>query len=129
MHLPLSPESEAAKAAVGAVANTNDTIRTGIIKFLIRFILSLLHFLFWCNKFPKTAEHFKRRIKTFFVPCGYSHVFEGPICKTLFDFNKDYDPQRDRLWFAEAGDKKAGAIAVAKHPDGIAQLRWFLIHP
>lgn len=61
--------------------------------------------------------------------CGYNHVFEGYVCETLFDFLKDYDPQKDRLWFAEAGDKKIGAIAIAKHPDRIAQLRWFLIHP
>jgi DNA-binding MarR family transcriptional regulator/GNAT superfamily N-acetyltransferase len=61
--------------------------------------------------------------------CGYNHVFEGYVCKTLFDFLTDYHPQKDRIWFAEVGDDMVGAIAIAGHPDRIAQLRWFLIHP
>jgi len=61
--------------------------------------------------------------------CGYNQAFEGYVCKTLFDFLKDYDSQKDRIWFAESLNKKVGMIAIVKHPDMIAQLRWFLIHP
>jgi DNA-binding MarR family transcriptional regulator/N-acetylglutamate synthase-like GNAT family acetyltransferase len=60
---------------------------------------------------------------------GYNHVFEGYVCKTFFDFLTTYDPAKDRIWFAESGGKMVGAIAVVGHPDGVAQMRWFLLHP
>ena len=61
--------------------------------------------------------------------CGYNHVFEAYVCKTFFDFLKDYDPAKDRIWFAEADGKMVGAIAIVGHPEQAAQLRWFILHP
>ncbi len=61
--------------------------------------------------------------------CGYNHVFEAYVCKTLYEFLKEYDPAKDRIWFAEADGKTVGAIAIAGHPERVAQLRWFLLHP
>jgi DNA-binding MarR family transcriptional regulator/ribosomal protein S18 acetylase RimI-like enzyme len=61
--------------------------------------------------------------------CGYNHVFEAYVCKTLYDFLKEYDPAKDRIWFAEADGKTVGAIAIAGHPEHTAQLRWFILHP
>jgi DNA-binding MarR family transcriptional regulator/GNAT superfamily N-acetyltransferase len=60
---------------------------------------------------------------------GYNHVFEGYVCKTFYEFLTAYDPAKDRIWFAECDGKMVGAIAIVAHPDGVAQLRWFLLHP
>ena len=61
--------------------------------------------------------------------CGYNHVFEGYVCKTLYDFLVNYSPEKDRIWFAEAGGRMIGAIAVFGHSPQKAQLRWFILHP
>lgn len=61
--------------------------------------------------------------------CGYNHVFESYVCQTFVDFFKHYSPDKDRFWFAEAGDEIVGAIAIVGHPDRRAQLRWFIVHP
>ncbi len=60
---------------------------------------------------------------------GYNHIFEGYVCKTLYEFLTAYDPAKDRIWFAESGGQMVGAIAVVGHSDGVAQLRWFLLRP
>lgn len=61
--------------------------------------------------------------------CGYNRVFEAYVCKTFFNFLKDYDPAKDRIWFAEADGEMVGAIATVGHPQHVAQLRWFILHP
>lgn len=61
--------------------------------------------------------------------CGYNHQFEGYVCKTFYDFLENYHPEKDRLWFAEAGGLMIGAIAIVGHTATRAQLRWFLLHP
>ncbi len=61
--------------------------------------------------------------------CGYNHVFEAYVCKTFFDFLKEYDPTKDRVWIAEADGETVGAIAIVGHPAHVAQLRWFILHP
>ena len=45
------------------------------------------------------------------------------------EFAQSFDPQKDRLWIAEAGGKAIGSIAIVRRPASEAQLRWFLIHP
>lgn len=61
--------------------------------------------------------------------CGYNHVFEGYVCKTFYDFFENYNPEKDRLWFAEVNGKMIGAIAIVGHSAKKAQLRWFILHP
>ncbi len=61
--------------------------------------------------------------------CGYNYVFEAYVCNTFFEFLKNYDPGKDRIWFAEDGGQMIGAVAIVGHGEEIAQLRWFLIHP
>ncbi|SHI27302.1 bifunctional helix-turn-helix transcriptional regulator/GNAT family N-acetyltransferase [Desulfosporosinus lacus] len=61
--------------------------------------------------------------------CGYNHVFEGYVCKTLSNFFENYSPQKDRFWFAEADGEMIGAIAIVGHSAEKAQLRWFILHP
>ena len=61
--------------------------------------------------------------------CGYNHVFEGYVCKTFYEFFENYNPEKDRFWFAEANGKMIGAIAIVGHSAKRAQLRWFILHP
>jgi len=61
--------------------------------------------------------------------CGYNHMFEGYVCKTFYDFFEKYNPEKDRLWFAEVNGKMIGAIAIVGHSLTRAQLRWFILHP
>lgn len=50
---------------------------------------------------------------------------EGPVRR----FGASRDPLMERLWVAEAGDRRVGMIAVVRADDGAAQLRWFLVEP
>ena len=61
--------------------------------------------------------------------CGYNHIFEAYVCKTFFDFLLQYDPQKSRVFIAEVAGQVVGCIAVMEHPDGLCQLRWFLLQP
>jgi DNA-binding MarR family transcriptional regulator/GNAT superfamily N-acetyltransferase len=61
--------------------------------------------------------------------CGYNHTFEGYVCRTFYDFLENYNPEKDRFWFAEANGTMIGAIAIVGHSAQKAQLRWFILHP
>ncbi len=61
--------------------------------------------------------------------CGYNHIFEAYVCKTFFNFLLQYDPQKSRIFIAEAAGQVVGCIAVMEHPGGLCQLRWFLLRP
>ena len=61
--------------------------------------------------------------------CGFNHVFEGYVCKTIYDFFESYSPHKDRFWFAEVDGEMIGAIAIVGHSAEKAQLRWFILHP
>lgn len=61
--------------------------------------------------------------------CGYNHTFEGYVCKTFYDFFSNYNPNKDRIWFAELDEEIIGAIAIIGHSPIEAQLRWFILHP
>ncbi|MGE4484835.1 MAG: GNAT family N-acetyltransferase [Oscillospiraceae bacterium] len=61
--------------------------------------------------------------------CGYNQVFEGYVCETFFNFLKDYDETKDRIWIAESETEIVGSIAVVWRSDQTAQLRWFILHP
>lgn len=63
------------------------------------------------------------------LDCGYNHMFEGYVCKTFYEFAGNYNPEKDRIWFAEASGNIVGAIAIVGHTAEKAQLRWFIIHP
>jgi len=61
--------------------------------------------------------------------CGYNHVFEAYVCRTFYEWMQRYDPENDRIWLAEAEGRIVGSIAVIGKGEGIAQLRWFILHP
>ncbi|MDR3587415.1 MAG: bifunctional helix-turn-helix transcriptional regulator/GNAT family N-acetyltransferase [Desulfosporosinus sp.] len=61
--------------------------------------------------------------------CGYNHMFEGYVCKTIFNLFENYSSEKDRLWFAEVNGEMVGAIAIIEHSAIQAQFRWFILHP
>jgi GNAT superfamily N-acetyltransferase len=60
---------------------------------------------------------------------GYDHTFETYVASDLADYMKSYDPKKDMMWLAEIDKKVIGMIAVVRELEGIARLRWFLVHP
>ena len=59
---------------------------------------------------------------------GYGVSFEGYVAQSFFEFLRDYDPERDRLWCAEHAGRTIGCIGVKGRGER-AQLRWFLLEP
>ena len=60
---------------------------------------------------------------------GFDSTFEGYVAGTLGHFGAPIDPLRERLWLAEVADRVVGSIALIKHTETMAQLRWFLVDP
>ncbi|MDP4159151.1 MAG: helix-turn-helix domain-containing GNAT family N-acetyltransferase [Bacillota bacterium] len=61
--------------------------------------------------------------------CEFNYMFEGYVCKTIFDLFNNYNVEKDRFWFAEANGEMIGAIAIVGHSANRAQLRWFILNP
>jgi GNAT superfamily N-acetyltransferase len=59
----------------------------------------------------------------------FDHGFEAYVAETMAEFGKLARPGRDRLWVAERGGHLLGSIAIIGREEGLAQLRWFLVHP
>jgi ribosomal protein S18 acetylase RimI-like enzyme len=60
---------------------------------------------------------------------GFDTTFDGCVASGMGEFAQTYDPQKDCLWVAELDREIVGSIAIVGQPDGIARLRWFLVHP
>ncbi|MCU0370351.1 MAG: GNAT family N-acetyltransferase [Bacteroidales bacterium] len=60
---------------------------------------------------------------------GYDETFEAYVAKGLADFVLNPDPEKGRIWLAEAENKIIGSIAIVKVSEEVAQLRWYLLHP
>ncbi len=56
-------------------------------------------------------------------------TFEGYVAESMARFALSYEPHKDRLWIAEAGQQIAGCIGIVGHSEAEAQLRWFLVLP
>jgi GNAT superfamily N-acetyltransferase len=55
--------------------------------------------------------------------------FEAKVATEMAAFLSSFDPARDGVWFARAGEEIVGGIfIVGGDPDG-ARLRWFIIDP
>lgn len=61
--------------------------------------------------------------------CGYNSVFEAYVCRTFYEWMETRDPERDRIWLAEAEGQIVGSIAIIGKPGERVQLRWFILHP
>jgi N-acetylglutamate synthase-like GNAT family acetyltransferase len=58
----------------------------------------------------------------------FGQSFEAYVSETLGSFYKTLNAEKERMWIAEHDGKIIGTIAV-KNTNGVAQLRYFLIHP
>ena len=60
---------------------------------------------------------------------GWDWKFEAFAADTFGRLAEQWDPVRDRVWIAEHGGGIVGCIAILQVDEGLAQLRWFLVHP
>jgi GNAT superfamily N-acetyltransferase len=60
---------------------------------------------------------------------GWDHTFEAYVAETLAEFGRALRPGQDRLWLAELDGQLIGSIGIVGRESGLAQLRWFLVHP
>jgi N-acetylglutamate synthase-like GNAT family acetyltransferase len=61
--------------------------------------------------------------------CNLDVAFEGYVAAGLGAFATSFDGCKDRLWLAEANGELAGSVAIVGVAEGVAQLRWYLVHP
>ncbi|MBI3579788.1 MAG: GNAT family N-acetyltransferase, partial [Ignavibacteriales bacterium] len=59
----------------------------------------------------------------------YGISFETYVAAGLYEFYKNYDPQKDRLWICEHNKKIIGFLLLMHRENNAAQLRYFLIMP
>ena len=60
---------------------------------------------------------------------GWDHGMEAYLAETMAEFGHLARPGLDRLWVAERDGQLLGSIGIIGREDGLAQLRWFLVHP
>jgi N-acetylglutamate synthase-like GNAT family acetyltransferase len=59
---------------------------------------------------------------------GFDHTFEAYVAKPLAEFMLSQTP-RERIWLVDSDGVLMGSVAIVKHSETEAQLRWFLLHP
>ena len=59
---------------------------------------------------------------------GWDHTFEAYVAKPLAEFVLT-QTSREKIWLVDYNNVLMGSIAIVKHSDTEAQLRWFLLHP
>ena len=59
---------------------------------------------------------------------GFDHTFEAYVAKPLAEFIRNAS-SRERIWLVDSDGILMGSIAIVKHSETEAQLRWFLLHP
>lgn len=106
-----SPAREAAAASAGgataaAAVTTRNDLRPGDLGYVIH-----LH-----GRLYKEEQNF-----------GIG--FEAYVAQGLSELYKQYDPEKDRVWICEQGDKMVGFLALMHRGDQTAQLRYFLLLP
>jgi GNAT superfamily N-acetyltransferase len=59
---------------------------------------------------------------------GWDHTFEAYVAKPLAEFVLTQG-SREKIWLVDYNGVLMGSVAIVKHTDTEAQLRWFLLHP
>lgn len=59
---------------------------------------------------------------------NFGKEFEVYVAQTLASFCEKINPEKERIWIVEYQSKIIASLAL-KDTDGMAQLRYFLIHP
>ncbi len=60
---------------------------------------------------------------------GWDDTFEAMVTGIARDFLEGYDPALERSWIAEVDGRRAGAVALVKHSEGVGQLRLLFVEP
>ena len=60
--------------------------------------------------------------------CGFDRTFEAYVAAPLARMIQDAHPD-ERVWVADRDGEVVGCIAIVRCEPGVAQLRWFLVHP
>ena len=59
---------------------------------------------------------------------GFDYTFEAYVAKPLAEFMLT-QTLRERIWLVDSDAVLMGSVAIVKHSETEAQLRWFLLHP
>lgn len=59
----------------------------------------------------------------------YDIKFEAYVARGIANFIQSFKPEKDRVWLAQANQRIVGSIAIVRHSEREAQLRWFFVHP
>jgi DNA-binding MarR family transcriptional regulator/GNAT superfamily N-acetyltransferase len=59
---------------------------------------------------------------------GFNHEFDAYVAGGMARFIEEIS-ERDHLWIAEVRNRFAGSIAIVRHGDKTAQLRWLIVEP
>lgn len=59
----------------------------------------------------------------------YGIEFETYVAAGIYEFYKNYDPAKDRVWICEHNNKIIGFVLLMHREHNAAQLRYFLIDP
>lgn len=60
---------------------------------------------------------------------NYGIEFETYVAAGIYEFYKNYDPAKDRVWICEHNNKIIGFVLLMHREHNTAQLRYFLIDP
>ncbi len=58
---------------------------------------------------------------------GFGVSFEAYVAYGLYEFYKNYDPQKDRVWIAEHNNRIVGFLLLMHRENDSAQLRFFIL--